>query len=127
MDQARRRAADSPELLAALTLTTYSFKGDRLILEPKEDIKAKLGYSPDEADAAALSFAHPVSVPDHRPRYYRPMEVEYDPFRELDEGRVSATPTITIRLLNPGDDLLFATAVLPPDAAEPHRSQPVSR
>jgi phage terminase large subunit len=75
---------DSPELLAALTQTTYTFKGDRLVLEPKQDIKAKLGYSPDEADAAALSFAHPVSVPDYRARY-RKMEVEYNPFREPEE------------------------------------------
>jgi hypothetical protein len=80
---------DSPELLAALTLTTYTFKGDRLMLEPKEDIKAKLGCSPDEADAAALSFAHPVSAPDRRPRYHRPMAVEYDPFAEPDSKRFS--------------------------------------
>lgn len=49
-----------PELKAALTQTTYSFRGDRLLLEPKEDIKEKLGYSPDEADAFALTFAQPV-------------------------------------------------------------------
>jgi hypothetical protein len=48
-------------LLAALTQTTYSFKGDRLILESKENIKERLGYSPDKADVAALTFAHPVS------------------------------------------------------------------
>jgi phage terminase large subunit len=44
---------DSPELLAALTQTTFTFKGDPLILEPRMDIKAKLGYS-DEAGGALL-------------------------------------------------------------------------
>jgi phage terminase large subunit len=80
---------DSPELLAALTQTTYTFKGDRLILEPKDDIKAKLGCSPDEADAAALSFAYPVTPRDYRPRYYRQVEVEYNPYRESDDDRAS--------------------------------------
>jgi phage terminase large subunit len=51
---------DSPELLAAQTQTTYTFQGDRFLLEPKDQVKAKLGYSPDEADAFALTFAEPV-------------------------------------------------------------------
>ena len=50
----------SPELTAALTQTNYTFKGDRLLLEPKEMIKAKLGYSPDEVDALVLTFAEPI-------------------------------------------------------------------
>jgi hypothetical protein len=49
-----------PELKAALTQTTYSFRGDKLLLEPKEDVKVKLGYSPDEADSFVLTFAQPV-------------------------------------------------------------------
>lgn len=53
---------DIPELLAALTQTTYTFRGDKLLLEPKEDIKVKLGYSPDHADALALTFAQPVAM-----------------------------------------------------------------
>lgn len=52
---------ESAELLAALTQTTYSFKGDKLILEPKDVVKVRLGYSPDDADAAALTFAYPVT------------------------------------------------------------------
>jgi phage terminase large subunit len=43
---------ESDELLAALTQTTYTFKGDRFLLEPKEAVKEKLGYSPDDFDAA---------------------------------------------------------------------------
>ena len=50
-----------PELIAALSQTTYSFRGDRLLLEPKEQVKARLGHSPDEADAFALTFAQPAT------------------------------------------------------------------
>jgi phage terminase large subunit len=53
----------SPEIMGALTQTEYYFKGDRLILEPKELIKQKLGYSPDEMDAIVMTFAAPVSPP----------------------------------------------------------------
>jgi hypothetical protein len=50
----------SNELIAALSQTTYSFRGDRLLLEPKDQVKARLGYSPDDADAFVLTFAQPV-------------------------------------------------------------------
>ena len=67
------------ELMAALTKTTYSQKGDKVIIEPKELLKQKLGYSPDHLDALALSFAHPV----HRaPRYRDGWELPAaDPYR----------------------------------------------
>ncbi len=58
--------ANVPELIAGLSQTTYSFRGDRLLLEPKEQVKARLGYSPDDADAFALTFAQPVAA---RPVY----------------------------------------------------------
>ena len=51
-----------PELIAALSQTTYSFRGDRLLLEPKDQVKLRLGYSPDDADAFALTFAQPVTT-----------------------------------------------------------------
>lgn len=50
-----------PALIAELTTPTYSFKGDQFLIEPKEDIKKRLGRSPDLADALALTFAYPVS------------------------------------------------------------------
>jgi phage terminase large subunit len=59
--------SDSTELIAALSQTTYSFRGDRLLLEPKEQVKARLGYSPDDADAFVLTFAQPVAG---REQYY---------------------------------------------------------
>lgn len=57
-----------PELVAGLGETTYIFKGDRLLLEPKEDVKARIGYSPDHADALALTFAEPVQRASARGR-----------------------------------------------------------
>lgn len=48
---------DIKELKEALYRTTYTHKKGKLIIEPKEDLKIKLGYSPDIADAAALTFA----------------------------------------------------------------------
>lgn len=53
---------ECPELAAALIKTTYDHKNDLLYLEPKEMVKAKLGYSPDEFDAAILCFAEPISI-----------------------------------------------------------------
>lgn len=51
---------DVPELLSAMTQTTYTFKGDKMIIEPKEIIKTKLGFSPDHFDSLMLGFAQPV-------------------------------------------------------------------
>lgn len=75
---------DIPELVNALTATTYSFKGNQLIVEPKEDIKAKLGgTSPDHMDALCLTFAMPVEKQLRDPVYAfasRPAhQFEYDP------------------------------------------------
>ena len=76
----------SPRLKESLVQTTYSFKGGRLLLEPKEQIKAKLGYSPDEADALALTFAAPVaSAAQPRQRFGR-HTVEYDPFASITDA-----------------------------------------
>ena len=50
-----------PELVAELTQTTYTIKGDQFLIEPKKLIKQKIGRSPDRADALALTFAEPVA------------------------------------------------------------------
>ncbi len=57
---------DAPNLIAALTQITYTFRGDQLLLEDKGQLKQRLGFSPDDADALALSFALPVG---NRTRY----------------------------------------------------------
>jgi phage terminase large subunit len=86
------RIPDIPELRAAMTETTYTFQGDRLLVEPKELIKARLGYSPDHFDALMITFAAPVTrmhagMPGMR---HRGHEFEYDPFASF--WNVERTP-----------------------------------
>lgn len=74
-----------PGLAAELTTPTYTYRGDQFLMEPKEDIKKRLGRSPDLADALALTFAFPVQP---RPRGlealvaadYSKAVRDYDPF-----------------------------------------------
>ena len=71
--------ADCAELIATLSQMTYSFKGDQLLLEDKEQLKQRLGFSPDEADALVLTFAQPV----HPRRSGRVGVIhDYDPLEE---------------------------------------------
>jgi hypothetical protein len=76
----------SRELLEALTRTTYSFVKGRLLLEPKADVKAKLGYSPDEADALVLTFAEPVSPIGRGMSRQVRHQSDYDPYAHLDRS-----------------------------------------
>ncbi len=48
-----------PELVRELTVPTYTFMGGKFVLEPKDEIKKRLGASPDLADALAETFAIP--------------------------------------------------------------------
>lgn len=48
-----------PDLIRQLTASTYTMKNGKFLIEPKEEIKKRLGFSPDEADALALTFAQP--------------------------------------------------------------------
>lgn len=73
-----------PELIGELTQTTYTFRGDALLLEPKDVMKVKLGRSPDIADALALTFAEPVAsklAQEVLPRA-RQQDNNYDVFSE---------------------------------------------
>lgn len=56
---------DSMELVRELSAPTYEFDRTRSVfrLEPKEDIKERIGKSPDIADALALTFAQPIAPP----------------------------------------------------------------
>lgn len=49
----------NPELVAELTGPTYFFNGGKFQIEAKDQVKKRLGRSPDLADALALSFALP--------------------------------------------------------------------
>lgn len=71
---------DCPELLADLTQTTYTFKGDALIIEPKHHIKARLGRSPDWGDGWCGGFAFPVARRMHPMlALHRLRQTDYDP------------------------------------------------
>ncbi len=70
---------NSPELAASLAETTYTHKGDSLIIEPKELIKARLGYSPDEMDALALTFSQPVHKVSMYPAANASFRSNYNP------------------------------------------------
>lgn len=50
---------NDPELVKELTAPTYTFQNGKFLLEPKDQIKERLGYSPDKADALCLTFAVP--------------------------------------------------------------------
>lgn len=67
---------DSPALLAQLCAPVYSNDNasNRLTLESKDDIRRRLGTSPDIADALALTFAFPVGLPGLEARRARTMD-----------------------------------------------------
>ena len=60
MDESDSPGGAGYNFIKALSNTTYTHRGDQLILEDKDDIKAKIGFSPDEVDSLALTFAEPI-------------------------------------------------------------------
>jgi hypothetical protein len=78
------------ELLEALSKTQYFHHNDRLQLEDKDQIKDRIGFSPDEADACALTYAEPVS-PKAKTRGRTTVSKSavgaYNPFSEIDRHR----------------------------------------
>lgn len=52
------RVEDTEALLADLSAVGYSFDArGRIVIQPKDEIREKLGHSPDRADAVVLAFA----------------------------------------------------------------------
>jgi len=71
-----------PELVPELTEPTFTFLGGAFVLEPKDKIKERLGYSPDLGDGLALTFAF-EDMPIDELRQLRgrqQVEHEFDPF-----------------------------------------------
>lgn len=76
-----------PELVAELTTPTYCYKEGVFWLEAKDQIKDRLGRSPNFADALALTFAEPDATGEihnlpggpFEPAQKK-MESEYEPF-----------------------------------------------
>lgn len=48
-----------PQLAREATAPTYTIKNGRFLLEPKEMVKKRLGFSPDKMDALCTTFAMP--------------------------------------------------------------------
>ena len=77
--------ADTPDLdslHADMAAPGYSYDmNQRLLLESKEHMRARGIRSPDEGDAACLTFAEPVKdVPRQSGRFEKPLhQFEYDP------------------------------------------------
>lgn len=75
---------NDPELEQDLVMPTYYFQNGKFQIEPKEQIKARLGRSPDRADALSLTFSLPemaasLNIPgiDNRTS----LQHEWDPFQ----------------------------------------------
>ena len=78
---------DIPELVKELTAPTYIFQNGKFRLEEKEQIKKRLGFSPDYADALCLTFSLPemprsYAVPGLPETNAGRLQSEYDPFAE---------------------------------------------
>lgn len=74
---------DEPRLLKELTSPTYTFQNGKFMLEKKEQIKERIGVSPDFADALALTFAMeemPTGLPHSMTRDTAQTLHDYDPF-----------------------------------------------
>lgn len=75
-----------PELVAELTVPTYTLQKGKFLIEPKEMIKKRLGRSPDLADGLGLTFALPempgavAAPPGHKPGK---CNAEHDPYAEM--------------------------------------------
>lgn len=79
---------DVPELIAELSEPTYFFHRDRLQIEDKDQVKARLHRSPNYADALALTFAAPVHRPTALERAGRRQNTrDYNPLDALDRVR----------------------------------------
>lgn len=73
----------APGLQAELCAPTYSNDNaaNRLVLESKDDIRERLGFSPDIADALAMTFAFPVANLEPGAKPHQAL-TDFDPYRE---------------------------------------------
>lgn len=74
------------ELVGELTQPTYFFQNGKMRIEEKDQIKKRLGKSPDLADALALTFALPDAPGGMQtgiPRRSQPNALDYDPIARM--------------------------------------------
>jgi len=73
-----------PELVGELTTPTYTFVNGKFMLEPKEQVKERLGRSPDLADALANTFALPEMPGGVKVRQQSTRQsMDFDPYEDL--------------------------------------------
>lgn len=75
---------DDQETADDLSAAEYKVRVDgKIVIEPKEDIKERLGRSPGKGDALLLTFAFPVSkrmnIPGQQSQQGRAI-TDYDPY-----------------------------------------------
>lgn len=70
-----------PELKKELTAPLYTFQNGKFRLEEKQQIKDRLGYSPDLADALCLTFCLP-EMPSNAGQHKK-VPHDYDPFAQV--------------------------------------------
>lgn len=78
-----------PEMVPEFTETTFTFVGGVFMLEPKDKVKERLGYSPDYFDALCETFTMedaPAGVLEQL-RGRQGAIHEFDPFAQLEEVR----------------------------------------
>jgi len=78
-----------PELLAEACATTYTYKNGKMLMEPKDLVKVKLGRSPDYFDGYVLTYAEPDMPAQGTAQAMlagKKYESEYDPFSEVRMG-----------------------------------------
>ncbi len=73
-----------PELVGELTTPTYTFVNGKFLLEDKDQVKQRLGRSPDLADALALTFGlpdMPAALPHgSHDRRFSKAQFDFDPY-----------------------------------------------
>lgn len=70
---------NDPELIEEATAAEYFFKKDQIQIAEKDQIKEKIGRSPDKLDAYALCHALPVTKKQSQTVHQRTVQNEYDP------------------------------------------------
>lgn len=86
------------ELKRELCAPTYTFTNGKFQIEEKKQIKARLGFSPDKADALCLTFALPelgarmgqqrVTQENARDMAYGRALSDYDPLQEIEKSSI---------------------------------------
>jgi hypothetical protein len=79
---------NDPKLIAELSTATYSYQKDKIRVEEKDQMKMRLGRSPDHADAAANTHAYPVAIPDDTRRAL----FEFDINQNISKSKVDYDP-----------------------------------